>query len=157
MNHVITPAPVRKTFTVRATPERAFEVFATRMGQWWLKSHSLGKSPLQDVRIEPWAGGRWYEQGEDGSECQWGHVIAWEPPGRLLLAWQLDAEWKFHPEQHTEIEVRFLPEGTGHTRVEFEHRNLERFGAKAAEVAKALESDGGWTGLLAAYAALLRE
>ena len=77
MTVTISPAPVRRSIRVKATPARAFEVFAARMGSWWPKSHSVGTSPLREVIIEPRAGGRWYERGEDGSECEWGHVLEW--------------------------------------------------------------------------------
>ena len=152
MNRQITPAPVRKTIEVKATLERAFDVFTASMGRWWAKSHSINSSPQEDVIIEPQPGGRWYERGVDGSECQWGHVIAWEPPHRILLAWQLNAEWRFDPDFFTELEIRFIPAADGKTRIELEHRNIERFGAKTDETRAALDSDGGWTGLLKAYA-----
>ena len=152
MTSHITPAPVRKAIEVKATPERAFEVFTAHMGRWWIKSHSINSSPQQDVVIEPRTGGRWYERGSDGSECPWGHVIAWDPPRRIVLAWQLDAEWRFDSTLVTELEVRFIPREDGITRIELEHRNLDRFGAKAEETRTALDSDGGWTGLLKVYA-----
>lgn len=152
MTRPIAPAPVRKTIEVKATAEHAFKVFTAHMGQWWIKSHSINTSPQQDVIIEPRAGGRWYERGSDGSECQWGHVIDWDPPRRILLAWQLNAEWRFDPDLVTELEVRFIPLKDGITRIELEHRNLDRFGAKADETRAALDTDGGWTGLLKAYA-----
>jgi uncharacterized protein YndB with AHSA1/START domain len=152
MTRQIAPAPVRKSIEVKATPERAFEVFTAHMGRWWLKSHSINTSPQQEVIIEPRASGRWYERGIDGSECQWGYVIDWDPPRRVLLAWQLNAEWRFDPDFITELEVRFIPGKDGTTRIELEHRNLERFGQKANETRAALDSDGGWTGLLTAFA-----
>ena len=83
MNVTISPAPVRKTIEVKASQERAFEVFTADMGRWWTKGHSINTSPQQDVIVEPRAGGRWYERGEDGSECQWGYIIDWEPPRRV--------------------------------------------------------------------------
>jgi uncharacterized protein YndB with AHSA1/START domain len=152
----IVPAPVRKTLHVKAAPEHAFKVFTAGMGRWWPKSHHIGKVELKDVTIEPRAGGRWYEKGEDGSECQWGYVIAWEPPRRLVLAWQLSAEWQFDASLVTEVEVAFIPDGTG-TRVEFEHRNLERFGDKAAAVRDAISSPGGWPGILDEFAKVVGE
>jgi len=86
-------APVRKTLRVKAPQEKAFDTFVGGMGGWWIKSHSLLASPQKDVVIEPRAGGRWFEVGEDGSEQDWGKVLEWEAPQRLLLAWQLNADW----------------------------------------------------------------
>jgi uncharacterized protein YndB with AHSA1/START domain/uncharacterized protein YciI len=148
----ITPAPIRKTLRVKASQERAFDVFVGGMGGWWIKGHSLLKSPQKDVLIEPRAGGRWYEVGEDGSEQSWGRVLGWERPDRIVLAWQLNAEWTYDPDFETTVEVSFTPDGD-HTIVEFEHRDLERFGDKAAEVRGDYESgmDGGWGELLAGY------
>jgi uncharacterized protein YndB with AHSA1/START domain len=149
----IAPAPVRKSVRVKASPTRAFEVFAARMGTWWPKSHSVGSSPQKEVIIEPRAGGRWFERGEDGSECDWGHVLAWEPPSRLLLAWQLDADFKYDKGLVTEVEVRFIPDGDG-TRVELEHRKLERFADRAEAMRSTFDSPGGWGGILDGYAAV---
>jgi uncharacterized protein YndB with AHSA1/START domain len=152
MSQTVHPAPVRKSILVRATPDRAFAVFTASMGRWWIKTHSIGASPQQDVIIEPVVGGRWFERGEDGSEAQWGHVLAWEPPSRLVLAWQLDARWRFDPALVTELEVRFEAEGTAATRVLLEHRNLERMGETAEAARQALDSPGGWSGLLDKFA-----
>lgn len=148
----IAPAPIRKSLRVRASPEKAFDVFVGGMGSWWLKSHSLLQSPQTDVRVEPRTGGRWYEVGEDGSEQIWGRVLGWERPGRLLLAWQLNADWAYDPEFETTVEVRFTADGD-HTIVDFEHRDLERFGERAAQVRGDYDTgmDGGWGQLLANY------
>jgi uncharacterized protein YndB with AHSA1/START domain len=154
MNLRISPAPVRKSVLVKAPPAKAFEVFAARMGSWWPKSHSVGAAPQVDVVVEPRAGGRWYERNADGSECPWGHVLAWEPPSRLLLAWQLNAEWQFDKNLVTEVELRFIAEGADMTRVELEHRLLERMGKKAEEVRTSIDSPGGWSGILEGYAAV---
>ena len=113
------------------------------MGRWWNKEHHLGKSPLKDVVLEPRDGGRWFEMNEDGSTCEWGKVLAWEPPRRVLLAWQIDGDWKYDPSFVTELEVRFTPEADG-TRVDLEHRNLDRYGDKAEAVRGMLDSDDGW-------------
>ena len=149
--HVV-PAPIRRTLRVKAPRERAFDVFVAGMGGWWLKSHSLLKAPQQDVVIEPRIGGRWYEVGEDGSEQDWGKVLGWDRPERVLLAWQLDADWRYDPDFETIVEVRFTADGD-HTLVEFEHRDLERFGERAAEIRGGYESgmEGGWGELLAGY------
>ena len=93
--------------------------------------------------LEPKVGGRRYEVSEDGSTCEWGKVLAYEPPGRLVLGWQIDADWKYDPDLITEVEVLFIPDGEG-TRVELEHRNIARFGPRAAAVADMIGSDGGW-------------
>jgi len=149
---VITPAPVRKSIRVKAAPARAFEVFTAGMGRWWPGTHSINGSPMKDAIIEPREGGRWYERGEDGSECEWGRVLAWEPPGRLVLAWQIDAQWRYDANLVTEVEVKFLPDGDG-TRVELEHRHIERFGDQSEAARAALDSPGGWGGLLEMYGA----
>lgn len=146
----ITPAPVRKSFTVAATPEHAFAVF-TRMGGWWLKGHSIAASGQADVTIEPRVGGRWYETGKDGETCPWGEVLAWEPPHRLVLVWRLSSRWTYDPALRTEIEVRFTPEGAG-TRVDFEHRKLEAYGEAAAAMSESLGKPDGWPALLQAFA-----
>lgn len=152
-NARIAPAPVRKTFTVAATPARAFEVF-TRIGQWWLPGHSIAPSGQADVTIEPFAGGRWYETGKAGETCQWGEVLAWEPPHRLLLVWGLTRQWTYDPALRTEIEVRFTPEGAG-TRVDFEHRKLDAYTAFGEEMSRTLGKPEGWPALLEAFARAL--
>ena len=86
MNRTITVATIRKSLKVAATLDHAFHVFTAGMSRWWLKSDSINKSTIKDIVIEPKAGGRWFERGEDGSECEWGKVPAWEPPVRLRLA-----------------------------------------------------------------------
>lgn len=148
----ISPAPITKSIRVNANRDRAFETFVGRMGKWWLKSHSLLKSPQADVVIEPHEGGRWFEVGEDGSEQMWGRVLEWDAPNRVVLAWQLTGEWAYDPDFQTTVEVRFIPDGD-RTMVEFEHRDLERFGPKAEEIRGGYESgmEGGWTALLDQY------
>jgi uncharacterized protein YndB with AHSA1/START domain len=152
VNIQIVPAPVRKSIVVKAAPERAFAVFTAGMGRWWKKEHHLGKSPLTDVVLEPREGGRWYEVNEDESTCEWGKVLAWEPPRRVLLAWQIDADWQYDPSFVTELEIRFTPDGN-RTRVDLEHRNLDRYGDKAESIRAMLDSSDGWDLGMAAYAA----
>ncbi|HEX8365242.1 MAG TPA: SRPBCC family protein [Allosphingosinicella sp.] len=150
----IAPAPIRKTLRVRAPQEKAFRVFAASMGKWWLKSHSLLASPQQDVLIEPREGGRWFERGEDGSEQDWGRVLAWEAPDRIVLAWQLNADWAYDPDFETIVEVTFTAAGE-ETIVAFEHRDLERYGERAEEIRGGYESgmEGGWAALLEGFKA----
>ncbi len=149
--HRIAPAAINKTLFVQAPIERAFDVFAARMGDWWHKEHSIAKGTTQaDVIIEPRAGGRWYEVGADGSEHQWGRVLAFDRPLRLMLAWQLTREFRYDPDFETTVDVRF-EEKDGGTLVAFEHRDLERMGADAAEMLEGM--DGGWGMLLDLYKA----
>ena len=147
----ITPAPVRKSIRVEASPDRAFEVFTSGIGRWWPKSHTIGNAELDRPVIEPKVGGRWYQRNVDGSECEVGKVEVWDPPARLLLVWQLTAQFTFDPNLVTEVEVQFTPEGSG-TRVDLEHRHLERLGETAEQLRVAIDSPGGWGGLLALYA-----
>lgn len=152
MTTTISPAAVRKSVLVQAPPQKAFDVFTAGMGKWWLKSHSINRgSPIAEVVMEPVVGGRWFERGEDGSECPWGTVLVWEPPTRVVLSWQISGTWTHDPSVATEVEVRFTAEAGG-TRVDLEHRHLERLGEHAAAMREAFESPGGWSGLLAAYA-----
>jgi uncharacterized protein YndB with AHSA1/START domain len=150
----ISPAPIRRSLRVKANRQKAFDTFVGNMGGWWLKTHSLLGSPQTDVVIEPRAGGRWFEVGEDGSEKTWGKVLAWDAPDRVLLAWQLNAEWAYDEEFETTVEVRFTADGD-HTMVDFEHRDLDRFGANAEAVRGDYDTgmDGGWRALLDGYRA----
>lgn len=149
----VTDHAVRKSIDVSAPRELAFRVFTERMSTWWpMASHHIGAAAAVAVVVEPFAGGRWFERGDDGSECPWGRVTAWEPPGRLVLDWQISADWKFDPALHTTVEVRFVAVAPEVTRVELEHRDLDGYGARAAEMKGIFESQGGWTGLLAAFA-----
>jgi len=152
---------VRKSITVAANQQRAFEVFADRHGTWWPSSYHIGVAAYETAVIEPFVGGRWFERGVDGSECDWGRVLTWEPPHRLVLAWQITADWQFDPGFVTEIDVRFEALGPIQTRVALEHRDLERFGARAGEMRAIFDAGGvpggpqGWGGILNEYAAAL--
>ncbi len=153
MTNVATSLLVKKSVFVAAAPERAFDVFTRQFGTWWpLVSHHIGKVDAKEAVLEAKVGGRWFERGVDGSECEWGRVLAWDPPRRVVLVWQIAADWSHDPQLHTEVDISFVPEGAG-TRVELEHRLLEAYGPRAAEMQGIFGSDGGWTGLLAAYAA----
>jgi uncharacterized protein YndB with AHSA1/START domain len=144
---------VRHSLVVDAPQDRAFTVFTQRMRSWWpMESHRIGGKPITDLVTEPRAGGRWYELAEDGSECDWGHVVAWEPPDRVVLTWEISHEWKPAPEIRTEVEVRFTPEGENRTRVDLEHRGLEAFGEHTEQMRGIFGSDGGWGGLLRSFA-----
>lgn len=147
------PNTVRKVVNVRAPQMVAWEVFIGKMGAWWpLAFYKIGKATAVDPVLEPHVGGRWYEQGDDGSICQWGSVLAWEPPARLVLSWDIGADWQYDPTLKTEIEVRFIAEGSDHTRVELEHRHLDRYGAHRDKMRAIFETEGDWGRLLEAFA-----
>ena len=149
-----TATSVRKTITVEASREHAFEVFTAGFAGWWPSdTHYIGDQQPETVVIEPREGGRCYERAADGTECDWGKVVAWEPPARLIIGWQLNADWKYDPDFLTEVEVVFVDEGENRTRVELEHRDLDRYGAKQAEITASIDSDEGWAGLLRRFAA----
>ncbi len=114
MSQHATVAPVQRAVTVAAPPERAFDVFTTGFASWWPSSHSLVEGGYGAAYIEPREGGRWYERGATGVECVWGHVLAYEPPRRILLSWMLDGEFEVdaEPSRATEVEVRFVPRAT---------------------------------------------
>jgi uncharacterized protein YndB with AHSA1/START domain len=149
---------VRQTVTVAVPPEHAFAVFTERFASWWpIETHTIGGQPAVAVVVEPRAGGRWYERAADGSECDWGRVLAWEPPHRLLLSWEISADWHAAPGLLTEVEIRFHAEDGDRTRVELEHRGLEAYGEKAGEMRDTFDSPGGWRGLLERFAGAAAE
>jgi uncharacterized protein YndB with AHSA1/START domain len=144
---------VRRSIVVDAPRDRAFTVFTEGMSSWWpMDSYSIGAGPMAAAVIEPRAGGRWYERSEDGSETEWGRVEAWDPPDRVVLVWQIGADWTYDAGLRTEIEVRFTAEDDGRTRVDLEHRNLESYAERAEQMRAILGSDDGWGGLLGRFA-----
>ena len=151
-----TNAPVRKTINVKASVERAFSVFTEGYDSWWPRSHKLFEAELAAAIIEGKTGGRCYQRAVDGSECDWGTVTAWEPPRRLVVAWQLDGQWRYDPDlaHASEVEITFTPEAGGSTRVDLEHRHLERHGASASQVHTGVGSPLGWGSLPQAFAAV---
>jgi uncharacterized protein YndB with AHSA1/START domain len=149
----MTTASITKSITVEAPRERAFEVFTSGFATWWpLDTHHIADKPAVTAVFEPRAGGRWYERAADGTECEWGTVIAFDPPERIVFGWQLTADYKYDPDFVTEVEVRFIDEGDSRTRVELEHRDLERYGERQQAVAESVGSDDGWAGLLVRFA-----
>jgi len=153
MTRTIEIAPVRKSVVVEASPSQAFSVFTAGIDRWWPKSHGIGATPITQSFIEPFVGGRWYTHHEDGSDVVIGHVRVWQPAERLIVSWEISAEWK--PDARSavssEVEVRFTAEAGGRTRVDLEHRNFERMGAVAGEKMRK-DVDGGWPHLLDLYA-----
>ena len=143
--------PVIKQFVVEASQERAFQVFTEGIDRWWPREHHIGKSPLKRAVIEPKMGGRWYAICQDDTQCDTGKVLAWDPPRRLVLSWQLTAQWEFDPSFVTEIEVTFTAEDPKRTLVRFEHRNLERYGEAAPGLRKSIAAQDGWGKTLDAF------
>jgi uncharacterized protein YndB with AHSA1/START domain len=146
----MTVAPIRRTAHTKAPPAKAFEIFTGQIGRWWPKGNGVGPQPLVEVVIQPGVGGRWFERDAEGHETQWGCVLEWDPPGRLVLGWQLNREKRFDPHLITEVELTFRAAPDGGTDVLLEHRNLERFGQDAVQWLSTI--GGGWTQKLGEYA-----
>jgi len=155
----VVDVPVQQSVTVRASVERAFEVFTSGFDSWWPRAHHIGKGKLARAVIEPGVGGRCYGEEEDGTRCPWGTILSWEPPHRFTFAWQINGQWQYEPdlEQASEVEVRFTPTDDGRTVVELEHRHFERHGAGAGPMRAGVSAEGGWGSLLALYAAKVAE
>jgi len=140
---------VRKTITVNAPVDHVFRTFTAGQNEWWPRAHHIGTSERFTAILEPRVDGRWYERGDDGSECDWGRVLVWQEPTRIVMTWGIGADWRYDPELRTEVEVRFIAESARRTRVELEHRHLERFGDKAEQMREIFESPDAWAGTLA--------
>jgi len=147
-------APIIAEVAVRQPPARAFELFTSRIGEWW-PGKTIGARPHVAIVLEPRAEGRWYERDAEGDETQWGKVLAWEPPHRVLLGWQLDTSFTHNPDFLTEVEISFTALADGGTRVRLEHRDLERFGAEAERIAGMIRP--GWQEKLDGFAHFVRE
>jgi DNA-binding transcriptional ArsR family regulator len=135
---------VKKTVRVDAPLAVAFQVFIEQ--RWWpVDTHHLAEPPGSEVVLEPFRGGRWYERATDGTETDWGTVLAWQPPYRLLLTWQVSPRWTFEPDpaRGSQIEVTFAPDGPNATLVHFTHRHLERYGSEGDRMRRILDEKGG--------------
>ncbi len=146
-------APVRKRVTVKAGAAHAFKVFTDGIDSWWPRAHHIGKSPMKRAIIEPKPGGRCYTEQEDGTDCDWGSVLVWEPPRRFVMAWQISGAWEYEPDlaKSSEVEVRFTPMTGGMTRVDLEHRHFSRHGAAGSAMRAVIDSPNGWNSTLALY------
>ena len=152
MTQMITIAPVRKSVVVKAPQQKAFDVFTAGVDRWWPKTHGIGASPLLSVVIEPRRGGRWFGKYEDGSEIPNGHVLAWEPPARVVFSWEINSQWKPDSTIASEVEIRFVAEGPSATRVELEHRKFEVLGQEGGQKMRG-DVDGGWVRMLELFKA----
>ena len=149
-----TISPVRVSVSVGLDQQRCFEVFTDEMTSWWPEGHHIGAAPIEKVIVEPFVGGRWYTRHTDGAETDTGTVTAWDPPNGFTVTWQIGADWAFHDDLVTTIEVRFTPTEDGRTLVELEHRDLEAYGEAAAQMQETFEGPDAWGGMLRTYAAV---
>jgi uncharacterized protein YndB with AHSA1/START domain len=148
---------VRRQIVVEAPIERAFTVFTERFGDFKPPEHNLLGSPIAETVFEPRAGGHIYDRAADGSECRWARVLLYEPPERVVFSWDISPQWQIeqNPAHTSEVEVRFIAESAQRTRVELEHRNIDRHGPGWESVGDGVAGDAGWQLYLDRYAALL--
>lgn len=155
----VAEASVKKSITVKATVEHAFAIFTEGYDTWWPRSHHIGKSPMEKAIIETRRGGRCYTKQVDGTECDWGQILEWDPPHRFVIAWQITPQWGYEPDlaKSSEVEITFTPTAEGGTRVDLEHRHFERMGPGGATMRVGVDSPGGWGSLLELFAARVEQ
>jgi uncharacterized protein YndB with AHSA1/START domain len=152
-----TDTSVHASVVVDVPIERAFSVFTDDIGSWWNAGHHILDAELAEMVFEPRVGGHVYDRGVDGSECRWARVLAYEPPNRVVFSWDINSQWQLETDldKTSEVEVRFVAEDPGRTRVELEHRNLDRHGEGWEGMRAAVGSPEGWPEGLQAFAARL--
>ncbi len=140
--------------TVDLPQADAFAFFTGSMTRWWPAEYHIGAADMTETIVEPREGGRWYERGSDGTECDWGRVLTWDPPQRLVVTWQINGSWQFDddPDHASEIEITFTPDGPHRTVVELEHRHLERLVDGQALRDGIAQGGGGWSTVLEGFA-----
>ena len=145
---------VQESVVVDAPVGRAFEVFTDGIASWWPKDHHIMQAELAEIVFEPREGGHVYDRAIDGTEVRWARVLAYEPPSRVVISWDISLAWQIEsdPARTSEIEVRFIPETEDRTRVELEHRHLERHGEGWEQMRAAVGSPDGWRKGLVAFA-----
>jgi uncharacterized protein YndB with AHSA1/START domain len=146
MSTQIAPTAVHSSIVVDAPIERAFSVFTDGISTWWPPEHHILQAELAETVFEPREGGYVYDRGVDGSECRWARVLVYAPPGRVVFSWNVSPQWQLesNPERTSEVEIRFAAEGPARTRVELEHRNLDRHGEGWQQMRDAVGSPDGW-------------
>jgi Activator of Hsp90 ATPase homolog 1-like protein len=147
MNDASVIAAVRKSVRVKASIAHAFDVFTSGLTRWWPHDHGVGKKPIQKVLMEPRLGGRWLEISQDGTETTVATIILWEPPHRMVMVWQINAQWQPDHTMKSEVDVRFTADGADATLVELVHHKFETMGAEAGASMRR-DVDGGWPGLI---------
>lgn len=150
---------VRHTIVVRAPIERAFRVFTEDFGSFKPPEHNLLSVPIEATIFEPRVGGHLYDRGTDGSECRWARVLAYDPPNRVVFSWDIGPTWQIEsdPGRTSEVEVRFIAEDGDRTRVELEHRNLDRHGDGWESVRDGVDAGDGWPLYLQRYTAVIEQ
>ncbi|MEO3773393.1 SRPBCC family protein [Micromonospora sp. B9E7] len=158
MTHAAT-AVVRRQIVVKATIEDAFTVFTERFGDFKPREHNLLHVPIAETVFEPRIGGFIYDRGTDGSECRWARILAYEPPTRLVFSWDIGPTWQIETDLDltSEVEVTFTAETPDQTRVELEHRHIDRHGPGWESVRDGVDTDTGWPLYLDRYQTLLGE
>jgi uncharacterized protein YndB with AHSA1/START domain len=146
---------VSRSVVVNAPLEKAFERFTVGLGDFKPPEHNLLQAPIAETVFEPRVGGYIYDRATDGSVCKWARVLAYDPPRRVVFSWDIGPTWQLetNPENASEVEVRFVAEGD-RTRVELEHRNLERHGPGWERVSEGVAGPAGWPLYLDRFAAL---
>ena len=144
---------VRASIVVEAPLERAFSVFTDGIGSWFPPEYNLLDVEIAERVFEPRVGGRVYDRGVDGSECHWARVLAYEPPNRVVISWDISPHWQIETdlENTSEVDVRFISEAPERTRVELEHRNIDRHGEGWEQTRESVAGEGGWPGCLRAF------
>ena len=152
-------AAVRKQIVVPASQQRAFEVFTSGFGDFKPREHNIMASPITKTVFEPRVGGHIVDVAEDGTECRWARILAYEPHDRVVFSWDIGPDWRLvaDPDNASEVEVRFIAESPERTRVELEHRNIDRHGPGWEAVRDGIATDQGWPLYLDRYAALFAE
>jgi uncharacterized protein YndB with AHSA1/START domain len=137
---------VHKSITVDAPIDRAFHVFTQEMQTWWPPEHHLLDASLAEMVVEPHVGGDIYDLGTDGSRCRWARVLEYDPPNLFVFSWDINLEWEIETdlERTSEVAITFTAEGENRTRVELEHRNLDRHGEGWEKMRDAVGSPDGW-------------
>jgi uncharacterized protein YndB with AHSA1/START domain len=150
---------VTTSIVVDTAVDKAFAVFTEDMASWWPQDHHIIEAPLSHMVFEARVGGDIYDVGTDGSECRWARVLAYEPPSRIVFTWNITTQWKAETDMSrvSEVEVRFIPEGTARTRVELEHRHLDRHGEGWEGMRDAVGSAEGWNAELRHFASRLEQ
>ncbi len=154
-----TIAVVRREIVVEAPLEKAFAAFTERFGDFKPPEHNLLGAPIAETVFEARVGGHIYDRGEDGTECRWARVLAYDPPERVVFSWDISPQWQLEtePENASEVEVRFVAETPQRTRVELEHRHIDRHGPGWPALSDGVGGDAGWPLYLARYAALFTQ